>query len=177
MNPGRFLLLGAACLLSLAASAQWQWIDNAGRKVFSDRAPPADILEKNILNRPVVRSPKTENSSLPGNSALTAPASAPTTSMPQDAANAPKLGGVDKELADKKKKASEAEAAKRKLEQENNLKARIDNCARAKQSKINYESGMRMARTNEKGEREVLDDATRGAELKRIQAIINSDCQ
>src|ERR1035437_5177913 len=159
MNPGRFLLLGAACLLSLAASAQWQWIDNAGRKVFSDRAPPADILEKYILKRPVAH------------------ASAPTTSMPQNGASAPKLGGVDKELADKKKKASEAEAAKRKLEQENNLKARIENCARAKQSKINYESGMRMARTNEKGEREVLDDATRGAELKRIQAIINSDCQ
>ena len=152
-------MLGAACLLSLAASAQWQWIDNAGRKVFSDRAPPADILEKNILKRPV------------------APASASKTSLPQDGASAPKLGGVDKELADKKKKASEAEAAKRKLEQENNLKARIENCARAKQSKINYESGMRMARTNEKGEREVLDDATRGAELKRIQAIINSDCQ
>ena len=151
--------MGVACLLSLAASAQWQWIDNAGRKVFSDRAPPVDILEKNILKRPV------------------APASAPTTSMPQDGASAPKLGGVDKELADKKKKASEAEAAKRKLEQENNLKARIENCARAKQSKINYESGMRMARTNEKGEREVLDDAMRAAELKRIQAIINSDCQ
>src|SRR5450759_5011077 len=159
MNPGRLLLLGAACLLSLAASAQWQWIDNAGRKVFSDRAPPVDILEKNILKRPV------------------APASAPPTSMPQDAASAPKFGGVDKERADKKKKASEAEAAKRKLEQENNLKARIENCARAKQSKINYESGMRMARSNEKGEREVLDDAMRAAELKRIQAIINSDCQ
>jgi len=177
MNPSRFLLLGVACLLSLAASAQWQWIDNAGRKVFSDRAPPVDILEKNILKRPVARSPKTENSSLPGNSASTAPASAPTMSMPQDAASAPKLSGVDKELENKKKKTNEAEAAKRKLLQENNLKARIESCTRAKQSKVNYESGMRMARTNEKGEREVLDDAARGAELKRIQAIINSDCQ
>jgi hypothetical protein len=177
MNPSRFLLLGAACLLSLAASAQWQWIDNAGRKVFSDRAPPTDILEKNILKRPVARSPKTEKSDLPSNTALTAPASAPTTSLPQDAASAPKLSGVDKELADKKKKANEAEAAKRKLEQENNLKAGIENCARAKQAKASYESGMRVARMNEKGEREIVDDAMRGAELKRLQAIINSDCQ
>ena len=33
-----------------------------------------------------------------------------------------------------------------------------------------------MARTNEKGEREVLDDTLRAAEVKRIQTIIDADC-
>jgi hypothetical protein len=32
--------------------AQWQWIDKDGRKVYSDRSPPSDIQEKNILKRP-----------------------------------------------------------------------------------------------------------------------------
>ena len=36
---------------------------------------------------------------------------------------------------------------------------------------------MRIARTNEKGEREVLDDAARASEVKRAQSIIDSDCQ
>ena len=44
-------------------------------------------------------------------------------------------------------------------------------------AKATLESGMRMARVNDKGEREVLDDAQRAAELKRVNAIIASDCK
>ena len=36
------------------AIAQWQWIDEHGRKTFSDRPPPPHIPEKNILKSPVV---------------------------------------------------------------------------------------------------------------------------
>jgi len=39
------------------------------------------------------------------------------------------------------------------------------------------DSGIRMARMNDKGEREILDDAARAAELERTQAIIQSDCK
>ena len=158
-----FLLL--AILVSLAAQAQWQWTDKDGRKVFSDRAPPADVLEKNILKRP-------GNSTTRVN--MPAPVAAAT---PQSAASAPSLSGVDKELADKKKKADEAQAAQRKAEQEKIMKARIENCARAKQAKANFDSGVRISRINEKGEREVLDDAARATELKRIQSIVDADCK
>ena len=34
-----------------------------------------------------------------------------------------------------------------------------------------------MARLNDKGEREVLDDAQRSAELKRVNQIIAQDCK
>ena len=44
-------------------------------------------------------------------------------------------------------------------------------------AKSSIDSGMRMARMNDKGEREVLDDAQRAAELKRVNAIIASDCK
>jgi hypothetical protein len=170
MNRFQHLLVGAACLISMAASAQWQWTDKDGRKVFSDRAPPADILDKNILKRPAGRGAAAVRADAPASAAAAA-------SAPKDAASALKLSGVDKELAEKKKKAEEAEAAKRKAAEEVVLKLKVENCARAKQSKMNFTSGMRIARANEKGEREFLDEAARASEVKRIQSIIDSDCQ
>ena len=175
MNPIRRFLIAAACLVSMAASAQWQWIDQAGRKVFSDRPPPMEVPEKNIVKRPGVRSPAADAN--PASGAPDLAVASVGASAPQSAASAPKLSGVDQELAARKKKAEEAEVAKRKEAQENLLIAKVENCARAKQAKATLDSGMRMARINEKGEREILDDAARAAEAKRIQAIIESDCQ
>ena len=155
MNQIQRFLLVAACLVSVSAAAQWQWLDKDGRKGFSDRAPPPEVMEKDILKRPLGK------------------ASAP---VPQSEASAPRLSGVDKDLLEKKRKADEAELAKRKAEQEQVVKARSENCARAKQARATYASGQRLARINEKGEREIVDDAARNAELKRIDAIIQSDC-
>ena len=169
----RKLVIGATCLVSMAASAQWQWTDKDGRKVYSDRAPPSDILDKNILKRPAGR----VNPLVTSEASLNAAPPVASASSPHGSASAPKLSGVDKELAEKKKKAEEAEVAKRKAEEERVAKSKIENCARAKQAKTNFDSGIRIARTNEKGEREIMDDATRSAEAKRIQFIIDSDCK
>ncbi|MFZ3220440.1 MAG: DUF4124 domain-containing protein [Rhodoferax sp.] len=162
--------LASACV---AASAQWQWIDKDGHKVFSDRAPPADILDKNILKRPAGK--------------LSAAAPAPDAAAAADAANpgaaAPAAGaggkpnGVDKDLEAKKKQAADAEAAKRKAEEERVTKAKIENCARAKQAKTTFDSGIRISRANATGEREIMDDAARAAEAKRIQGVIDTDCK
>lgn len=176
MNYIRQIIIGAACLMSMAASAQWQWTDKDGRKVFSDRPPPADVLEKNILKRPVTRATVAGKTDAPGPVVGAADAIATAASAPPAAASVPKLSGVDKELADKKKKAEEAEAGKRKAEGDRIAKAKVENCARAKQAKAGFDSGRRMARTNEKGEQEILDSAARAAEVKRIQSIIDSDC-
>lgn len=172
MKHIRFFLMSVACLISMAASAQWQWTDKDGRKVYSDRAPPADVLEKNILKRPGGRGAKAGPTEAPANSVETVAVAAP-----QAASSAPRLSGVDKELAEKKKKAEEAEVAKRKVEEERILKAKVENCARAKQAKASFDSGVRIARTNDKGEREVMDDAARASEIKRIQSIMDSDCK
>ena len=37
--------------------------------------------------------------------------------------------------------------------------------------------GMRMTRTNEKGEREVLDDKGRAEEMQRARSVMASDCK
>lgn len=167
MNPIRNLLIGACCLLSLAATAQWQWLDKDGRKVFSDRSPPPDIQEKNILKRPGARSASAEPLERP----------AETASMPQGASNQPKLSGIDKALTEQKKKAEEAELAKRKTEEDRLAKSKTESCTRAKQAKSSFDSGVRISRINEQGEREVMDESARIAEIKRIQAIMDADCK
>jgi len=38
------------------------------------------------------------------------------------------------------------------------------------------DSGVRVSITNTKGEREILDDAARAAEQKKIRAVTEADC-
>jgi Domain of unknown function (DUF4124) len=167
-----------ACGLIFActmAAAQWQWLDKDGRKVFSDRAPPSDVPEKNILKRPNgrVSAPPTAEAS----SGTSGDPSAAAAASPVQGASAPKGVGVDKELEAKKKQAADAEAAKRKAEEEKLVKARIENCARAKEAKAGLDSGIRISRVNAQGEREVMDEAARAAEAKRIQGIMATECK
>ena len=164
------ILALAAGSFTVAAVAQWQWIDKDGRKVFSDRSPPADIHEKNILKRP------------PGSIRATTEAARTVAANPAPAvsaakANAPKLSGKDSELEAKKKKAEEEDAAKKKVEDDKIAKGKAENCDRAKRGLATLQSGVRMSSTNAKGEREVLDDARRDIETRRAQEIVDSNCQ
>ena len=68
-------------------------------------------------------------------------------------------------------------AAKKKAEDEKVAIAKADNCLRAKAQVRTLDSGVRIARTNDKGEREFMDDAARAAETKRAQDIVASDCK
>jgi len=177
MKMIRTLSIAALAGLCFAASAQWQWIDKDGHKVFSDRAPPVDIQDKNILKRPAGHKPTAAPTSDGASTETDATAGAVAAAVPVVPASGAKTGGLDKELEAKKKKTAEAEAAKRKAAEEQVTKAKIENCARAKQAKMTFESGARVGRTNAAGEREIMDDAARAEELKRIQGIIASDCK
>lgn len=170
------LVFVAASLLSLGVAAQWQWVDKDGRKVFSDRAPPADIPESSILKRTSQTKAATPITSSAEDSPKDAPKS--SASVPAQAgASASKPSALDKELADRKKKAEQAEAAKRKADEDRVSKAKSENCERAKAAKAGLDSGIRMSRINQQGEREILDDTARAAEAKRIQGIVDSDCK
>ncbi len=147
--------------------AQWQWIDGSGSRVFSDTPPPAGTLEKNILKRPggvrQAAAPTSVTGSTPG----------ATTTM---AASPSKPGGKDSELEARKKQAEEAEQIKKKAELEKFAKARAENCDRAKRAKATLDSGIRIATTNAKGEREIMDDKARASEAQRLDETIRSDC-
>ena len=160
-----FVLIG---LLPVAATAQWSWIDKDGRQVFSDRAPPTHVPEKDIRKRPGAASDNTQ-APLVAASAAALPG--------QPAASVPKLSALDKALAEKKKKAEQLEADKRQAEEAKLSQAKTENCTRAKSAKATLDSGIRLGRVNEKGEREVMNDAARTAETQRIQGIIESDCK
>lgn len=163
----------AFALMLPAAWAQWGWVDNSGRKVFSDVAPPASIPDKNIIKRPgnstLAPAPAAEAASNGSTTAAAAPASPATPA-------APKVADKDPELEARKKQAEAAEEAKRKAEEERVARAKADNCERARKSKGTLESGVRIATTNARGEREFMDDNARAAEMQRIEAAIRSNC-
>ena len=168
MKAARLSFLALACSLPLVAAAQWQWVDKDGRKVFSDRAPPSDVTADKILRRPA-------NARLPQQPEA-APVATPTAASATTAANVPKPTGKDKVLEEKKKQAEAAEAEKKKAEEAKVAAMRADNCGRAKSAKATFDSGVRISRTNDKGEREILDDNQRAAEIRHLDGIIARDC-
>ena len=69
-----------------------------------------------------------------------------------------------------------AELMKKKAADEENAKLRADSCTRAKQAKATIDSGVRLTVTNDKGEREIMDDNARAAETKRLDGVIARSC-
>lgn len=156
-------VLGA--LLAVPAQAQWKWRDKNGQTQYSDLPPPAGVADNDILQRPnagqrraVTTTPVAASGAASGTPAL-----------------APK--GTDPELEAKRRQGEQEAAAKKKAEEEKVAIAKADNCLRAKAQIRTLDSGVRIARTNDKGEREFLDDAARANESKRTREIIASDCK
>ncbi|MFZ1499421.1 MAG: DUF4124 domain-containing protein [Giesbergeria sp.] len=173
MKLYKLCLVAFACAWSAGAMAQWQWINKDGRKVFSDRPPPLEIPEKDILRQPNQRI-------TPVAPVAADTQSAPSSPTPKPAA-ASSAKGTDKVLEERKAKAeAEAEAAKAakdKAAQQKLAADRAENCTRAKQAKASLDSGQLMKHTNAKGEQVFMDDASRAVERKRAQSILDSDCK
>ena len=70
-----------------------------------------------------------------------------------------------------------AEKAKQKAEEERLEKQRAENCNRARSYAKSLQDGMRISRTNDKGESELLSDAQRAQEIARAQQVVSSDCK
>lgn len=157
--PLRPLVL-AACLLAFVgtAQAQWIWRDRNGQMTASDLPPPREVADKDIIQRP--------------SNARRLPPPPPAAS----AASAPASAKVDPLLEQRRRAADQEQQAKAKAEQERIAQARAENCRRAKAQLAGLQSGQRIARLNEKGEREILDDKGRAEESRRAEGIISSDC-
>ncbi len=162
---GCWVLAGVfAVTLCGTAQAQWKWRDKGGVMHMSDIPPPSDIPEKDILNRPASAKAR----------AAATPASAPASaSVPA----APAKQATDPELEARIKRMEAEKAAQQKREDEKVAAGKAENCARARESLRTLESGIRIARTNEKGEREFYDDKQRADETQRVRSVIASDCR
>ncbi len=160
------LALLAATLASQEAQAQWTWRDKSGQVNASDRPPPRDVPDKDILSRPT---PEARRTAAPAAASPVAPAA------PGNAASAPTA--LEKEVQARKRTAEQEQATKSKAEEERTAALRAENCRSARSHLASLESGQRIARTNDKGEREILDDAGTATELRRARDVIASDCR
>jgi hypothetical protein len=160
--------LGLMLVLSFHgnAAAQWKWKDDSGRVQYSDLPPPPSVKEEKILQRPHGAQRRVPTfASDPAASGAAAPAAA---------ASLPK---VDPELEAKRNKQKDEEAAKRKAEEERVAVAKSESCARATRYVASLKEGRRIGRTNDKGEREVLDDNQRAAEISRAEGVAATNCK
>ncbi|MGM9491305.1 DUF4124 domain-containing protein [Ideonella sp. YS5] len=162
---GRLGLLALTLALAAgAANAQsiWKWRDKDGRVQVSDRPPPMEVPEKDILQRP-------HGARAPMAAASDAPMGAESASGVDPALEAKK----NKALADK----AAADKARLAADKARSDQVKLENCQRARNQLTALEGGQRVARMNDKGEREVLDDAGRAAEIARTRQIADANCQ
>ena len=164
---------GLLALVAFGADAQtlWKWRDASGQMHISDTPPPPGTPPKNIISGPPLGAPAAPVPITTGSSSssITPPRSADPAASAGDTALDKKKKAADKEKSDKDKADRAAVDAK-------NAVIRKDNCGRAQASLAGLQSGQRIARTNDKGEREVLDDAGRADEIKRTQDVVASSC-
>jgi hypothetical protein len=147
----RLSCAGALALTSLLAHAQYSWLDDKGMRVFSDRPPPAGTPSERILKTPHGLEPRAPQ-----------PESAPATTL------------ADKEL-EFLKRTQQREAEEKKAAQDaSSTAAKLENCGIARDSERAVNSGMRMSRMNEKGEKVFLTDEERAQRLERARKILKS---
>lgn len=184
MLKNGFRGVAAAMALMLAASAalaQWQWVDEGGKKVYSDRPPPITVPERNILKMP-------RGASMPNAGSYTG-AQAPGASAAAGEANAgePPLSQQDQDLkarAEEIQKQQEAQAQSQSAEiaQKNaeidkaNAATRKSNCERARGRLAQLEPGKRVMTTDASGSVGFMNEATRTAERQSVQETIRANC-
>lgn len=176
----RLLLLGGAAIATLVtaapATAQWAWRDGTGKMVFSDQSPPKSVPEKNIVRRPEA----------PAEPRYNAPAANPTegTEQPKPAIEVPKPVAkaaapqtlAEREIESRRRQQEQAEAKNKAADEERRKTQMAENCERLRSYQRALNDGLRIARVNPAGEREVLDDPARAAEIERTRSQIQQHC-
>ncbi len=165
-----FLLTG---ITMGSAWAQWQWIDETGRKAFSDRPPPSHIPEKNILHSPagaaIVNThvlPKV----VPSETAAAESAEAAEAEKPAaPSAEALKLA---KEAAAQKA----ADEKKQKEERARFLQQRSENCNRAQAALRTLQSDVELSQIGADGQRVAMSKLQREQDIRRTREVVARDC-
>ena len=157
-----FALAIASTATSLTALAQtYQWKDNSGRTVISDTPPPASVRGAKALG---TSPPPSIGETKPAGDAANAAADAPKTT-------------AEKEMEFRKRQQEAREKADKDAKEAANADAKRDNCERARKQLALLESGQRIATTDEKGERRMMEDAEREQEIARAQKFVSESCK
>ena len=154
----------ALALATSPALSQYKWKDSQGQIHVSDLPPPRDVPEKDVLQRPNLA----VRPAPPPSAAAASAASAPLlTSKPL----------LDPELEARRKRAEDEARARSRADEARLAAQRAENCQRARQQLASLESGQRLVRYNDRGERIVLDDAARADEAQAAQRAMAQDCR
>jgi hypothetical protein len=157
----------AACWAGPAA-AQWKWRGKNGTLHISDLPPPPEVADKDIVQRP--REQLRREAANAAAATATAAASAASTSARARPA-------TDPELEARLRRTEQERQDKQKHEEEKQAAQRAESCSRAREAMRTLDSGTRLVRVNDKGEREVLDDKQRAEETQRARNLISSECR
>lgn len=163
----RRTVLIVALFAALPAFAQiYTWKDGGGRVHFSDTPPAtgeASVIKGATAPRPApTPAPATDNGGTPANDAA----------VPKGPATL-----AEREQAFRERRAAAAEAEAKAGEEAAREAERQRFCEQARNQLTALQSGQRVSRFNAAGEREFLDDATRDAEIERLQQQMGAHCK
>ncbi|PTT80269.1 DUF4124 domain-containing protein [Pelomonas sp. HMWF004] len=153
-----------------SAEAQWKWRDAKGNVQYSDMPPPAGTADKDVLQRPAGARSLVQVMPVGGPASAASAASAPLA-----AASAPTK--AEQEAAARKKQEKDQQAAKQKEEERRMAEKRRENCQRAQAGMRDLQSGTRITRMNDRGERVYMDESQIAAETARVRDLVTSECR
>ena len=146
----RFVSVFATLVFTTSATAQiYQWKDESGRTIISDKPPVGHVRQQ--------KQPSSE-------------APAPTAATGQKS-----LSDRDMEFRKRQKDAQE-KAAKTEKDQASTTEKQ-EQCASMRRHLQSLESGERIARRDDSGERYFLDDTQREQETVKVRESIQSNCR
>ena len=148
------LFIAAAILLATAtvAAQVYKWVDKDGKVQYSDTPPPASAT-------------KTEAKKID-----TSPAAAATNAAPEKSLQ-------DRAKDYDKRKAEEAEKAKKSDGDKQTADVNASNCSDARAALREMETGRPVTRTTESGTREFMDDDARQAEMTKARKSVADFCK
>ncbi len=162
----------AALLASAPALAEYEWVDAAGQKVYSD-VPPQPNEKISHLVRRISPSRPVPGAGADGAGERGSPMAAAAPAARTDAAP-PSL--ADREMAFRKRQA-EAADAQRKADEKAQADAKLARaCEDSRANLRGLESGMRLSRVNSAGEREVITDEEREQRLQQLRRDLADRC-
>lgn len=163
MKPAVALAFGIASALALTtAQAQvYQWKDSTGRTVVSDTPPPGSAAkEARVL----------------GSQQAVAKGEVKGDKPADKTADAPKTT-AEKDLEFKKRQQDARDKADKEAKEQKNEKARKDYCENARRNLAALESKQPVTMLDDKGERQLIDNAQRQQEIERVRQNMAEACK
>ncbi|MFT4100440.1 MAG: DUF4124 domain-containing protein [Burkholderiaceae bacterium] len=146
------MALSVMIALMAPASAQYQWRDDEGQMVYSDKPPPPSIKPSQIIRAQPMAAPAPR------------PVSAPAPDAARDA---------DRQMEERRR----AEEAARKEKETTERAARTAiACEHLRAEQRTLESGMRIATILPNGEREYMSDETRDRRTTEVRKNLSELC-